>query len=480
MYHGQLWELHEEADLWRIDAAAVRLLTRTGCRIEHEGLLGLLEGAGCRVDLGAMRAYLPEELIRRALGHLARPEACSPEVRQATGWNPQLHLDQDGSYPHLLEWPSGRRRLATRQDVVDMARMGHMLPECERVGKVLNCHEVDQRLEPLWYLLTLARTTDKPVSGGELLYAEYIEPLVQMASVLSGREHDLSLINYWDYAITPLIFDRRQVEVFLEKRRLGCANMPGTMVISGMSVPVTLAAACAVGLAELLAGFVFGYVVNSDLPAAGLIATGSLDMRTATAVFGSSEALLQDVTLVQACRRLYGIPALCATGYVDCKKPGIDATFQKLMPLCASPFGSGGYVINQGLLSAGQDYSPVQHLLDVEMNAALERFYSGFEVNEDTLAEGLLEELVPLRPTNFLDTEHTRAHYRKEQWYARWLDRTLWHGDDVEREAEHRMLQRIDQYCKDAIAGYEPPDLDPEKQGELEWIYRVAEKKILG
>jgi trimethylamine--corrinoid protein Co-methyltransferase len=312
------------------------------------------------------------------------------------------------------------------------------------------------------------------------MYPGYLEPLLEMFAVLSGGAPDPSRLNYWDYCISPLIFDRRQTEVFLEKRRLGCPNTPGTMVISGMSAPVTLAAACAVGLAELIAGFVFGYVVNPDLPAAALIATGSLDMRSATAVFGSPEALLQDVTLVQICRRLYQIPALCAWSYVDCKKPGIDATFQKLMPLIATPFGQGEYICNEGLLSAGQDYSPVQHLLDLDMNAALHRFYGGFAINEDTLAVELLEELAPLRHTNFLDTEHTRAHYRAEQWYPRWLDRTLWQGEDIEREAEHRMLERIDQYVKNAIAAYEPPDLDPAKQAELRRIFEVAEKKITG
>jgi hypothetical protein len=29
-------------------------------------------------------------------------------VEVPVGWNPQHHLGQGGSYPHLLEWPSGR------------------------------------------------------------------------------------------------------------------------------------------------------------------------------------------------------------------------------------------------------------------------------------------------------------------------------------------------------------------------------------
>ena len=43
MITGQFWKLHDDAALHRIDSAAIRLLTHSGCRIEHEGLLDMLE-----------------------------------------------------------------------------------------------------------------------------------------------------------------------------------------------------------------------------------------------------------------------------------------------------------------------------------------------------------------------------------------------------------------------------------------------------
>jgi hypothetical protein len=42
------------------------------------------------------------------------------------------------------------------------------------------------------------------------------------------------------------------------------------------------------------------------------------------------------------------------------------------------------------------------------------------------------------------------------------------------------MLERIDQYCRNTIAAYEQPELDPEKQVELKRIFRAAERQILG
>lgn len=478
MIRGEYWQLQDDAAMARLDAAAVRLLTRGGCRIEHDGMLDLLEAASCRIDRGARRCYFPEKLLREAVEHLGWD--CPGSVEMPAGWNPQPHLGHDGSYPHLLDWPGGNRRLATRQDVVDMAKMAHVLDEFGRVGKVLTCSEVDQRIEPLWAALQLAQVTDKPIGGGEIFHADYIEPLVRMGEVLSGKAGDTSLIASCDFFIAPLIFDGAQAECFLAKRRLGMTNMPGTMPISGISAPVTIAGAVTVALAELLAGWTLGYVVDPDLPASGIVSSGSLDMRTLAACFGSPEALLQDTTVVHCCRRLYGIQVWAATGYVDCKRPGLEAVFQKMLPLAAAPMGTGLGCGGGGLLSAGQDYSPVQHMLDLEIAQATQRFWGHFEVNDETIAVDEIEKMLGRTQTNFLDTDHTLRHYALEQWYPRWFDRSPWQGREHETTCERKMLQRIDDYCKDAIRRYQPPDLDRERLTELRRIFLAAEREILG
>ena len=436
----------------------------------------MLEGAGCRIEASSMRCYFPEKLIRDAIECVSSREG--EEVEIQSGWNPQHRLALGGSYPHLLDWPSGNRRLATKQDVVDMARMGHELPEFREIGRVLTCSEVEPRIEPLWTTLAIAQTTDKPIACGEIFYAENIEPLVRMGEVLSGKPNDASLVASCDFFIAPLIFDRKQAECFLEKRRFGRPNRPGTMPISGMSAPVTIAGTVTIAIAELMAGWVLGYVVNPDIPASGTVASGSLDMRTASACFGSPEALLQDMTTVQICRRLYGIPIAAAIDYVDCKRPGLEAVFQKMYPLVSFPFGTMLQIGATGLLSAGQDYSPVQHLLDAEVYNALQRFHGGFEVREESIALDLIENVMQKDTTNFLETDHTARHFKSEQWYPRWFDRSPWQGKSFELEAEQKMLERIDRCWKDAVERYERPDIDQGKIAELQRILEIAERNI--
>lgn len=69
-----------------------------------------------------------------------------------------------------------------------------MFDEFSLVGKVLTRGEVDQRIESLCSALELAKTTDKRIAGGEIFFADYIEPLVRMGQVISGKPADTSLI----------------------------------------------------------------------------------------------------------------------------------------------------------------------------------------------------------------------------------------------------------------------------------------------
>jgi trimethylamine--corrinoid protein Co-methyltransferase len=480
MITGEYWKLHDDESLRKIEAASMHLLSKAGCRVNHEGMLDLLAAAGCRIDRGARRCWFPEKVVRDVAERLGRKT--SEQVEIPAGWNVERRTGAAGSYPHLLDWPGGQRRLATKQDVRDLAKMAHVLEEFNYVGRVLNSSDVDQRIEPLWTTLALAQITNKTIGEGEIFSADYIEPLVRMGEVLSGKAGDASLVASCDFFIAPLIMDGSQAACFIEKRRFGLPIVPGTMPVSGISAPVTIAGTVAVAVAELLAGWVMGFACDPSLPAGGVVSSGSLDMRTVSACFGSPEAMLQNATVVSLCRRLYGVSVQAATPYVDCKRPGLEAVFQKMCALVCAPLGTGRNLQGwgHGLLSAGQDYSPVQHMLDLEIAEAVERFWGHYEVSDETIALDLIERMMSAGQTNFLDTEHTLAHYKAEQWYPRWFDRTPWQDGPYETEAERRMLQRIDRYCKDAASRYQRPALDESKLAELRRIFLSAERTILG
>jgi len=477
---GKLWHILDDKGVADIGNAALLLLTRTGARVEHPGMLDQLHAAGCRVDHRAQRCFFNDRLLGDAVtkfgGHPPDKPAAPPPPW--SGWHPNARLGQVGSHPHLLEWPHCRRRLATANDVCNMVKMAHVLDEFSPIGQALTCCEVSPALEPLWNAVTRLSLTTKPLAAGEVMHPQTIPFLAELGRIYSGKPA-LRFIASCDFIVSPLHFGRRVVECMIEKSRLGVTHQPGTMPISGASTPVTIAGTVTVAVAELLAGWALYYLLDPNIRAWGTVASGHLDMKTGRACFGSPEALLQNVATIEVCRRRFGMYVGMAANYVDCKVPGLDAAYSKMMPLVASPLVGWGCLCGDGLLSAGQDYSPVQHLLELDFLQGLGQFCQGFVTDADTLAVDLTDDVARRANGSFTDTDHTLKHFRG-QWHPRWLDRTPWRGEALEQDHERKMLSAIDACVRDAIARYEPPAVDTDKLAAARELLKRAEVELAG
>ncbi len=476
MIQGKIWDLHDDKSLRKIEDAAFKILTRNGAEVRHEYIIKLLGEAGCKVDKDRFRVCFTEKLILEAIknfGSLPDFDVNIPE-----GWTPANKTATGGSFPHFLDWPSCKRQLADVKAVTDNIKMAHMLPEFEAVGKAMTCSQIDQRIEPIWYTVKAMELTNKPIGPGEVMYAENIKHLVRLGEIYSGKSNDACFVVSCDFSVSPLRFGRRALECMIEKSKYKVKHVPGTMPISGVSGPVTIAGTAALALAELMAGWAIYYLLDPEIPAGGITSTGSLDMQTGLALFGSPEALLQDLTVVQIARRFYGITVNAAYSYVDAKTPGIGATFEKFMPLMTFPFEGNVIFSATGLLSAGQDYSPVQQLLELDIKTAISRFLGTYEISEKTLAVDLLGEVSSQPGKTFLDTTHTLDNYKKEQWYSKWLTRSTWQGDgEAEKESEYKMMENIDNYRKNAVKNYKKPAIDQARVKEANKVLELAEEE---
>jgi len=477
---GNLWELMSDDAVERIGAAATRLLTEHGARVEHEGVLERLGALGCTVDPASRRCRFTRALIDRVTRAAADNDE-PPAFHGPRGWHPASArlTSLGGSFPHFLDWPGGERRLATADDVIAMAKMGQMLDEIHVVGQSLTASDVDPRIEPIWNVVTNMAHTTKAVGPGEVLYPQNIKHLARLSELASGRAGANHLIADCNFIISPLIFNRRAIECMIEKARFGIRCVIGSMPVAGMSSPVTVAGTAAVGLAELLGGWCIAHAIGPDIRVGGVMSSGALDMKTTIACFGSPEAMLQDIAVIQCCRRLYGVSSVgAAFVYVDATTPGIRAALEKFATLASLPLTGQDPFFALGLLSAGQDYSPVQHMLECDMQAMYRRFMAGVEVSDETLAVETITDVMDRPGATFLDTDHTLEHYAAELWMPRWLERTPWRGTEIETKTEHDMLERIDRYWKDAVAAYERPNIDESKLAAAEEILAAARQEM--
>ena len=472
------FRLLEDEELRQLGGAAFDLLGRIGMRVEHEEILSALKKLGCDVDEVALHARFPAPVLEETIRHYSEGPVAEFAVPAPTG---PFRTWTGGVQPHLLEWPSGRRRLATEEDLLMLTRMADALPDIAAVGlPVVDCG-APQRIEPILSRALVMKHSRKPFAGSEVLYADNIKYLAELADIETGGKAPHTGVASCNFVITPLRLARRACECVVEKFRFEIPFVAGTMPISGLSGPCTVAGTAALGLAETLGCWVVARALRPDLPVGGIVASGSLDMRTTRACFASPEAMLQDLACCQVAGRLWGVRGVrTSTNYIDAKTPGIQATHEKLLKLLASfPFtGELGHM--NGLLAAGQDYCPTQHMLDIEMSQSVARFRRTFAVNAETLALEVIAEVGIGTNRTFLDHPHTAAHAREELWMPELFDRTRWRGQEAERDAEHKLLERAEAKWRAALARYEPPEVAPERLRAIEQVLRRARREILG
>jgi trimethylamine--corrinoid protein Co-methyltransferase len=105
----------------------------------------------------------------------------------------------------------------------------------------------------------------------------------------------------------------------------------------------------------------------------------------------------------------------------------------------------------------------------------LEHFMAPIEINNETLALDLIDEIGP--DGQFLDTEHTMAHFR-EYWYPGVFERGNY---DQWQDAGGKSLgERAAERVEEILAEHEPEPLPDDVAQSLQAIVQRAEESMGG
>jgi trimethylamine--corrinoid protein Co-methyltransferase len=123
-----------------------------------------------------------------------------------------------------------------------------------------------------------------------------------------------------------------------------------------------------------------------------------------------------------------------------------------------------------GYLESGLCGSLVQLAMCNELVGWVEHFISAIEVNDETLALDLIDEIGP--DGDFLSTEHTRNHYR-EHWYPDLFDRDVYANwlEAGGKSLAERAAERIERIRAEHV----PDPLPDGIRQELKAIVRRAQ-----
>jgi trimethylamine---corrinoid protein Co-methyltransferase len=429
------------AEIASIHGAMVRILSHTGIAVENVKLRELLAAYGAATCSDSERVLIPEAVVDGFLNEIHRTPGRERD--------PSLHCGVNLYQGQYLEPGSERIVPFTNHTLLSYVKLARLLDEVNAIG-VLN------------YPLGLGRITEPlearlfgwthGIGASSSIQRSFLCPYILEMHELRAEETGRPLPDVFSggvFMVSPLRLPRGEAEQLMFFHERGLRVWIASMITAGGSGPVTLAGSVALNLAEQIAIGMIMHVLYGDRDWSLGCMVAPLDLRSAMQPYGRPEMLLADLATLQLARH-YGVPACVHTGLTDAKLPGNEVGMQKMLTAlpCALAGGAG---IEAGLLSIDEVFSPIQMILDAEMAGAIRRVIRGFEVNEETLAEEVIESVGP--GGFFTATEHTAEWCRSEQWqptcWSRemlqpWLSGSRRTDEDYAMEIWHELMGRPD------------------------------------
>jgi len=467
---GQLEQIHE---------ASLSILARTGLVFNSPPALALFRQAGARVD--GQRVTLERSLVEAALATAPAQftvYARNPANNVPIGGDSCVTMPTGGAaYARGLD---GQRRPGTLADVENLTRLSVMSPEVHLLArKAVEAQDVPVAVRHLECWRTVLTLGDKPAVSGTVGGEPEAEDVLQMLAALYGGEEAIqdrpvALCNV--NANSPLVYDRPMLEGALAFVRRGQPVILTPFVMAGVMGPATLAGALAQHNAEVLAGMVLTQLARPGAPVIYGTATSNADLRSGAPAIGSPESAISIGACAQLARH-YHLPCRGGGALTDSQLPDAQANYERMMTLMISVL-SGVNVMMHGLGTLDSyltiDYE--QFVIDTELIGMLTHMLLPLEVSVDSLALDTIHEVGP--GGFFLDAPHTLRHYR----LAHFLPRiSLRHSHDQWlAEGGLSATQRANALCRERLASYRPPRLDPAAEARLNDFVERRKAQLLG
>jgi trimethylamine--corrinoid protein Co-methyltransferase len=119
--------------------------------------------------------------------------------------------------------------------------------------------------------------------------------------------------------------------------------------------------------------------------------------------------------------------------------------------------------------------STAQLILGDENIGMAKRFIRGIEVNRETLARELIENVGP--GGHFLDQNHTYDHFKEELWMPSLMTRSA--GEDWRSQGAKDLATRIQEQLEDIVKNHEAPSLPDNTLTALKTIRQKGEKELV-
>lgn len=459
----------------RIHRAALSILERTGVQVEEAEARRLFQEAGA--DVTDDRVRLPRSLVEDAVDW-------APSRVVLAGRDPKWDLELEGARVHIgtggaaltvLDLETGQPRPAVLRDVAELARLVDALDNVHFYLVPVYPTDMDkENVDINQYYAGLANTTKHVQSG--VYSVEGIRDTVEMCERIMGgadalRERPIvSFITCW--IVSPLKFATDVTTLLIETCRQRIPVVLSAAPMAGSTAPVTLAGMLAQLTAEQLSGVVLTQLAQRGAPLLIGPIPATADMKSGRYLAGAAEFGLTNAAMAQMAQ-FYRLPIYNSAGMTDAKVPDVQAGFEKAMSAVLAALAGSNYIHHAaGMLENMSSVAAEQFVIDNDILGMAMRVVRGIEVNDETLALDVIDEVGP--GGHYLMAKHTLRHMRSELHYpSDVVDRQ---GRDMWQQAGALDAQeRAKEIARRILAEHQPEPLDPAVES---WIRKRFELKI--
>jgi trimethylamine--corrinoid protein Co-methyltransferase len=429
-----------------------------------------MKKGGCFVE--GERVRIPEHLVERALRNIPpRVALCD------RNGNPAMYLEENNVYfgtgsdtPFIMDYQTQERRKAILKDIENTSRLVDYLDEISFLMCMGIASDVNPSISDLYHFEVMVNNTEKPIvyTAWNL---ENLKTIIHMAEKVAGGEEQLRnspFLALYTEPISPLVLAEESTQklMFLAEKSLPVVFTPAVM--TGGSAPVTLEGGLIQANAEILAGYVLSSLIKDGIPFIYGGGITQMDMASSQACYAGPELMLAQTALTDMAK-YYRLPMFTIAGCTDSNVYDHQASLEGALWTMLSSLNGGNLVHDVGYIDNGLTACYEQIVVSNEVISMVRRITRGMELNEETMALDLINEVGP--GGEYLTSDHTLRHF-KRNWFPDLISRVPY--ENWAAAGKKDLATRANERVRHILETHTPKPLD---EGLKEELRKIVQSK---
>lgn len=461
----------------RIHEESLKILERTGVRVDTSLGRQILKKAGARVNENNKIVKFPKSLIESSLKQMTRDFKLSGRRPGAdlimNGGNSTLCLDGKGTM--VLDNETGERRRANYADWQKITLLADALDEIGLYWQQVDPFDKGNELvDEVDYFCRVFKNFSKHTRLS-IRSPEDAPWYIEILETIFGSKDEIRKNHPVSYLVvpqSPLIIDRISTDSYLALQGLDIPASIMTMPLMGATAPGTMISTIVLGNCEVLATICLLQANEPGVPIIYAPALAVINPKTCTLSYGRMEYSIMDTASTEMAR-YYGLPAKSSPGGSDSHRLDIQNAYESAAMMMPTAFSWPDIVVGAGMLDGSMVSSLEKIYMDAEVFRLAKHAHRGVDTNEEKWLMDVISKVGP--GGNYLCEKSTVTAMRSEEWYISDFGShetyESWEASD-----KKDILEEAREKVKQILSTHQPLPLDENVEKELSRICKRAEK----